>query len=133
MYSVVRFTIDQGRVGELREVGEAMNQVEPGIFEGLRRAGDGFACEISTSDRWSDHVAALQRFVERHAAAIQGAVARGARVTFDVAIDADDQSAAHIALVLGFSPAILSELGAAGVGVEVTMYQSVPQAEGTSP
>ena len=124
MYSVLRFTIERERVGELLAIGQAMNVVERGIYEGPRRAGDGFACDVARSERWSDHVGEVRELVRTHGPSIHEAVARGARVTFDVAIDADDQAAARMALVLGLPPAVLAELGAAGVGVELTLYQT---------
>jgi hypothetical protein len=123
LYSVLRFTIDRPRAGELLALGEAMNAVEPGIYEGPRRAGDGFACDIETSPLWADHVEGVRDFVKAHAASIRDAIARGARVTFDVAIAPEDQAAVRHALILVMPPAFLAELGSAGVGVEVTTYK----------
>lgn len=123
MFSVVRFTIDAALVGELLALGDAMNAIEPGVYEGLRRAGDGFAVAIETSDRWAEHADELFDFVELHAASIRDAIARGARVTFDVAVDPEDQAAVEYAVVLGMPPAFVRELASAGIGVEVTIYR----------
>jgi hypothetical protein len=123
MLSVVRFTIDEAHLPDLLSVGEAMNVVEPGVYEGPRRAGDGFVVDIETSDRWADHAAAVLEFAEVHGESIRDAIRRGAAVTFDVAIDPEDRGAVRYALVLGMPRAFLSELGAAGIGVEVTIYK----------
>lgn len=123
MFSVVRFTTDAARVSDLLAIGEAMNAAEPDVYEGPRRAGDGFAIEIESSDRWADHAQAMLSFAELHAAAIRDAIARGARVTFDVAIDPEDQAAVDYALVVALPPPFVSTLAAAGIGLELTIYR----------
>ena len=133
MYSVVRFTIEKSQVKELLEIGAAMNDVEAGVFDGPRRAGDGFACDIESSDDWIDHVEEVEDFVGVHAASIRAAVALGATVAFDVAIDPEDQAAVKHALVLGAPVGFMKKLADLGVALEITIYKpqlrSEPSAE----
>jgi hypothetical protein len=123
MYSVVRFTIAKAQVQGLLDIGAAMNTAEPGIFDGPRRAGDGFACDIERSDDWIDHVEGVEDFLDVHAASIRSAIGLGATVAFDVAIGPEDQAAAEHALVLGGPVALLKKLGDLGVAIEITIYK----------
>ncbi len=123
MYSVIRFTTEAARVQDLLAIGEEMNQVEEGVFTGPRRAGDGFSCDIETSDLWAHHLEGVLDFLDVHASSVRRATALGAKVTFDVAIDPEDQAAQKHALILPADAELLAKLGNLGVNIELTIYR----------
>src|SRR4051794_8713549 len=90
MYTVIRFTASSQNVREISLIGEAMNKVRSGVYSGLRKAGDGFACDISKSDSWEDHDAAIRAFVAEFAPQIVQTRTIGGGVTVDVAIEPED-------------------------------------------
>jgi hypothetical protein len=122
MYSVIRFTLPKERAHELVPIGERMNERQPGVFTGLRRAGDGFACDVSRADDWAAHVVAARELVGLHAEVIREAISIGARVTLDVALGDDDRKASSIALSIVCPPDLLCLLGEAHVVFVVSVY-----------
>jgi len=121
MYTVVRFTLDRARAQQLVPLGEKMNEADPGVFDGLRAKQDGFACEVERSDLWGDHYRAIRAFISLHRDRVRDAIALGADVTFDVAIDQEDR-AARMALVLRCPPDLLADLSSCGASFELSIY-----------
>lgn len=124
MYSVLRFTIDSARHEQLNALGEAMNALEPGRYQGPRPRRDGFAVELEASDVWGDHLAAIEHVLRAQAQVLRGAIALGARLTIDVAIDGDDLARTQVFLSLQTPPPVLAALAQANVALEVTVYRS---------
>jgi hypothetical protein len=124
MYTVVRFMVDPERRDDLLRIGARMNVARAGVFTGLRKAGDGFACEVCADPSWQVHAQEILRFVADFEPCIQAASQIGANVTVDVAVEPEDAGAGRLALVLGWDAALLGALAAAGVRVEVSIYAS---------
>jgi hypothetical protein len=122
MYSIVRFTLPKDRAHELIPIGERMNGREPNVFSGLRRAKDGFACEICSTDRLEDHLQDVEDFLCVHRASVDEAVALGATVTFDIALGGNDKPASAPYLSLPFQPEFLRLLAEAKARLEITLY-----------
>ena len=122
MYTVLRITTDAARREALLQLGEQMNQKRAGVFSGLRRAGDGFSCEVSSSPSWDAHVQSLHGFLRDFAETIAHAQQMGAAVTVDVAIEPEDHSASGTPFVLGVSPSLLTEMSALGLRWELSVY-----------
>ncbi|MEO8700232.1 MAG: hypothetical protein ABI867_09315 [Kofleriaceae bacterium] len=115
--------LDRERAHELVPVGEKMNATEAGVFAGLRAARDGFACELGDSELWVEHYRAIRSFIAVHRAQIREAIEIHADVTFDVAIDEDDQAAQRHALILRCPPDLLAELASCGASLEFSIYR----------
>jgi hypothetical protein len=122
MYTVLRITTDAEHRDALLQLGEQMNQKRAGVFSELRKAGDGFSCEVSSSPSWETHVEALHAFLQDFAATIAQARQMGAAVTVDVAIEPEDRSASGALLVLAVSPFLLAEMAALGLRWELSVY-----------
>ncbi len=122
MYTTLRITTDAAHQDALLRLGEQMNRKRAGVFSGLRRAGDGFSCEISGSPSWEAHVQALHAFLRDFAETIAQARQLGAAVTVDVAIEPEDRSASSAPLVLAVAPSLLVEMSALGLRLELSVY-----------
>jgi len=122
MYTVARFLIGQEQLSALQAVGEKMNAVRPGIFQGLRSRGDGIAIDVADGSRWDDQSAAIISFVRELKEQIRTARRLGASVTIDVAVEPED--AGRIPLVLRQEPELMQELASEGIALEVSIYVS---------
>lgn len=122
MLSILRFTIDEERVDDLLTIGNTIEAAEPNTVE-PRKLRDGFTCTIEDSDFWAHHLKELTAFVTKHATPIRDAIALGARVTFDVAIDPEDQRAQKHALLLLARAPFLALLGGVGIDLELSIYR----------
>jgi hypothetical protein len=120
MYSIFRFTIDRTRLGELDEIGRDMNILTPKIYQGLRRAGDGFACDLSWSKSWRDHQKAATDFISLFQGHIRQALAIGALTAVDMALRGEDLSVPVKSVHFGAN--FLQVLASAGVDLEITVY-----------
>jgi hypothetical protein len=124
MYSIFRFTIERGRMVSLEQIGLDMNSLIPGIYQGPRRAGDGFACDLSSSKDWRDHQKATTDFVNTFQGHIRQAQAIGARATVDMALGAEDLGVPIKGL--HFGPEFMRLLSANAAALEVTIYTGAP-------
>jgi hypothetical protein len=122
MYTTLRITTDAARQDALLQLGEQMNLKRAGVFSGLRRAGDGFSCEVSSSPSWEAHLQSLRTFLHDFAETIAQACQLGAAVTVDVAIEPEDRSANGAPLVLSVAPSLLAEMAALGLRWELSVY-----------
>jgi hypothetical protein len=120
MYSIIRFTMEREKLCELEQLGMKMNEVRPGTFEGLRRRGDGFAVELLPDATWSEQRSSVLEFLVTLRNELSMAIALGARVTLDVAIEPEDY--AHPGSSLLFDLHLVRELATLGVELEVTVY-----------
>lgn len=121
---MIRFTVPSAQVPALLAIGEAMNELEPEVYEGPRPRGDGFVCDLSRSDVWSDHLAAMKRFLARHQRALADAAGLGASLTIDVAVDKDDQARVKYLLALPVPSELVAGFAAARVAFEFSLYRS---------
>jgi len=122
MYTTLRITTDAAHQDALLRLGEQMNRKRAGVFSGLRRAGDGFSCEVSSSPSWEAHVQAMHAFLRDFAETIAQARQLGAAVTVDVAIEPEDRSANGAPLVLSAAPSLLAEMSALALRWELSVY-----------
>lgn len=120
MYTVVRVTGDAENLEKLAAVGESMNEVRPGIYEGIRRAGDGFACVVCDAGRWPQHDAAILKFVADFSAAFAQAAVAGGSITFDVAVEPEDRIGPI--LVVRGEASLLAALAERGIALEISIY-----------
>lgn len=118
MFTVVRFLGDSSLLPALADLGSDMNRVRPGVFNGLRKAGDGFSCDISSSDSWKDHAAEAITFIQQFRHIVSRAISLGAGVSFDVAVEPEDRGFRSVVL----DNVLLSVLAEAKVTLEVSVY-----------
>jgi len=118
MFTVARFFSDPSLLPTLVELGAEMNRARPGVFSGLRKAGDGFSCDISASDSWQDHARDMLRFVNDFRDVVARAISLGAKVHFDVAVEPEDHGLRCVVL----DRVLLSTLAEAQVTFEVSVY-----------
>lgn len=125
MLTIMRVTAGRKEdLPALEAVGLDMNHVRAGTFSALRRRGDGFACDVSSSGDWRDHERAALEFLGLFSSHIEKVCLLGAKVTMDMAFDFADFKkpieGAH------FGEPLLRALGERGVALEVTIYTGLP-------
>jgi hypothetical protein len=91
MYTVIRMTGGAELRASLLAAGEEMNFLRPGIFTGVRGAGDGFACDVAQDQSWEEHRLLIAQFLEEFSHPISMAIDCGAVVSVDVAIEPEDR------------------------------------------
>lgn len=121
MYSVVRFTTNADLVAKLAELGREMNSIRSGIFNGIRKRGDGFSCEVCSESSWAAHEVQVIQFISDFQQIIARARLIGACVTLDVAIEPEDRGSTQT-LVLSCKEELVSLLSLSGVRMELTIY-----------
>ena len=122
MYTVIRFLATPERLETLTQVGLAMNAVREGIYTGLRKAGDGFCCEILEGSQWHEHQGEILRFLTEFGESIKAAIRGGATVTVDVAVEPEDRQSSGAVLVLRSERDLLASLTSCGAEFEVSIY-----------
>ncbi len=121
MYTVIRFTSNSVTQSVYECIGSEVNSVFPGAYNGLRRAGDGFVCVVSSSDSWADHRAAILEFIRAGRLAISNAQHLNVDVSFDVAIEPEDFSETN-ALSVYVDPELSKGLTMMAVCLELSVY-----------
>lgn len=122
MYTVIRFLATPERLETLMQVGLAMNAVREGIYTGLRKAGDGFCCEIWEGSKWHEHQREICSFLTEFGESIKTAIRDGATVTVDVAVEPEDRESGGAVLVLRSERGLLASLALCGAEFEVSIY-----------
>ena len=122
MYTVIRFVGAPELLNALIEVGSAMNAVRTGIYTGVRKAGDGFCCEVSSSPEWGEHQREILQFITDFGEFIKKAVQCGGSVTVDVAVEPEDRESGSLILVLRCEHELLAALASCGAAVEMSIY-----------
>lgn len=122
MYTVVRVTAGGSKVEELDTVGKSMNELRPGVYQGIRKAGDGFSCVVCEDEDWDRHVRAISRFAGEFSVPLRRLVEVGASVTFDVAVEPEDREGRGPVLVLRGDVTLLEMLARTGIALEVSIY-----------
>jgi hypothetical protein len=97
-----------------------MNGIKAGIFQRMRRKGDGFVCEVSTSNDWRDHEHSAKELVGLMSGPISKAIEMQASVTLDMALDVADFT--RSIECVHFGAELLKLLGVHGISLEVTVY-----------
>jgi hypothetical protein len=95
MCTVVRFVSKAEAAAELTELGRALNERRPGTFDRLPGNNTRFTCDVSEESNWHAHHRAIAR---------------------------DDKESMVAYVTLGFTPDVVSMLGAAGIHLDVTSY-----------
>lgn len=121
MYTVIRFAYAGGAEAKLIGAGERINQLVPGAFRGIRKAGDGFAVELAADVPWAEHQRELAKFITTAGTAVKDLVADGFRVIVDTAIEPRDYTGKGVAVV-ALDSGLLSALVDAGIEFELSVY-----------
>ena len=82
MYTVLHLT---GERSKAEVAADAINATTAGTVS-PRARGDGFAASISDSDRWDDHVRALQSYVDAHREPLMAASGSGLSLHLDTMV-----------------------------------------------
>lgn len=122
MYTVVRFLAPTGRLSSVDEVGNLMNQIKPGTYSGLRRAGDGFACDVAKDGDWAAHARAIEEFLDSFPLVFGKARELGVAVTFDVAVEPEDIHFSGVS-VFRLPADLLARVAAARASMELSVYR----------
>ena len=122
MYTVVRFTGERLLLPVIVKLGTALNTIRPGTYSGLRKTGDGFACEICADEQWDRHRDEILRFTSDLRDEITAAIQNGIVVTVDIALEPEDHETQGKILVLRCSNEFLAALTSSGVQFEVSLY-----------
>lgn len=132
MLTIIRVTAQRKEdLPALDFIGTEMNRIKTGVYKGLRRKGDGFACEVSTSFDWRDHEHAALDFVTQFSVQLEQARKLGAAVTIDMALDVADFK--NPIEGVHFGAGLLRALGEREISLEVTVYTGLPLASGSAP
>lgn len=124
MYTVFRFYCAEGETGHesrLREVGRMANDRLPGFFAGMDRIERQFSGSVANSNKWSDHVELMIRFLEIMSSVIVAAREKSIQGQFDVAVDNDDCPEAVISSLI-IPHELLAKLTNAGVELVFSVY-----------
>jgi hypothetical protein len=130
MYTIIRFTAAKEMVDRLATIGADMNKVRAGMFAGIRKAGDGFTCDVSRSHDWAEHMSGIEEFVQQFERTIELVVELGGRVTVDVAVDPEDITGIYRSI--DFDDALLKTLVAHRLVLEITVYPGPERDDGHS-
>jgi hypothetical protein len=121
MYTVIRFVLplDNAPLVSSTKSRLSASARRPEPF--LNSSGNGFALEVCSDDRWSEHHRALCLLLDAAKAEIDNAVSSGFQVVVDVAVEPEDYVGQTILSLL--SPHdLLSRLNDTGVGYEISIY-----------
>ena len=127
MYSVLRFiTSDTSKLKKAVKIGEEINSLIPGKYDGLRKAGDGFACSASDNEDWTSHQTEIIEFLEKIGNPISVARSEGIDTVLDISVGSDIRT---LMSSYRFSEALLRALVESGVALEISIYNVVRSTE----
>ena len=119
MYSVLRFiTSDTSKLKKAVKIGEEINSLIPGKYDGLRKAGDGFACSASDNEDWTSHQTEIIEFLEKIGNPISVARSEGIDTVLDISVGSDIRT---LMSSYRFSEALLRALVESGVALEISI------------
>lgn len=121
MYTIIRFTRVPTNNDLLKDIGSELNESIPGAYTGIRRAGDGFACDVSNADAWKQHRDAIMLFLERADHSVHKAREYDIDVCVDVAVESEDSTGRNV-LSLYLDRELMARLVAMDVGLEFSVY-----------
>lgn len=120
MYSVLRFiTSDISKLKKAGKIGEEINSLIPGKYDGLRKARDGFACSASDNKDWTNHQIEIIEFLQKIRNPIFGAKSDGIGIILDISLESDVRS---LISSYQFSETFLQTLVESGVTLEISIY-----------
>ena len=91
-----------------------------------------FSASVCSEPDWKAHVAAILAFARKASAVIEDARKLEVTIEFDTAVYAQELER-HSYVSCSLFPAELKELGALGVGLTVTLYESFSDCETAGP
>lgn len=129
MYTVFRVTHENFSFSFIEKIGAEMNALRNGVYEGLRKAGDGFACEISKSTLWVEQMQNIKDFLFLFKRQIAKLIRNNYEITVDIAIDSADFSDIddRVGLFLFHSKDFLRALESYKVNYEISIYGVVSE------
>lgn len=120
MYSVLRFiTSDKSQLEKAVRIGENINYLIPGKYDGLRKAGDGFACSASDNVDWIQHQTEVVEFLRKIGNPITIARNEGIGLVLDISVESNIST---LMSSYQFSAAFLRTLVESGVALEISIY-----------
>ena len=122
MYTVIRFVAETIYLPMLMKIGTAMNAIRPGVYTGLRKAGDGFSCEICTGIGWAKHHREILSFIADFSELINQSIRDGASVTVDIAVEPEDQKSHRGVYAIHHDHKLLVALASCGAELEISIY-----------
>jgi hypothetical protein len=123
MYSVFRATSKNVSVDFINEVGKNMNIKKENIYQGSRKAGDGFSCDISKSVLWTEQTKEITCILKLFNNEIKLLKSNGYEAVIDIAIDSADLSKQKYGLFLFQNNCFIKEIAAAGIDYEISIYK----------
>jgi len=118
MYTVVRIL---GPSDATHRIGEILNNIQVGVYQGPRKAGDGFACSIAEDEDWCTHVGAALEFLERFWPALEMTQELGVSVEFDTAVEPEDLGEHYLSLHIDGN--LLRKIESIGATYTITFYR----------
>ena len=122
MYTVFRATKKVFSFPLVEKIGAEMNELKSGIYKGLRKAGDGFACEITESTLWDEHVQDIIDFLFLFKNQIMELEQNDYNMAVDVAIESMDFCDSGVGLFLFHNKDFLKALELSKVNYEISIY-----------
>lgn len=108
-------------MNQATRLGEDLNAVAPGAFDGLRRAGDGFAVSIDEDENWAEHRRKVREYINVVRDVILAGTATGFQVVIDTAIGPEDY-AGRLLTSFPLDSALLKACTDLGVEIEFSLY-----------
>ena len=121
MYSVIRFSDREGDDNYLMVLGERINELMPGTFEGLDRVPHQFSCSISVRDNWDEHAAEIVSSVETLSPVIADAREQGIGIEIDTQIGIEDYESEPISVFI-LRPKMMKALWEQGILFLFSVY-----------
>ena len=129
MYSVLRFiTPDTSKLKKAAKIGEEINSLIPGKYDGLRKAGDGFACSASDNEDWTNHQTEIVEFLQKIGNPISVARSEGIGIILDISVGSDTRT---LMSSYQFNETLLRTLVESCVTLEISIYSVVGSIEST--
>jgi hypothetical protein len=120
MYCVVRFSNRDKNT--FTEIGAALNQCRPGLYEGLDfRKLDRFSCTVASGDDWESQRQGIIRLINDCGEIIHSAQIAGTDVCFDLAVYEEDYNDKNATGVF-FDTELLKLLSDANIGIGIAIY-----------
>jgi len=122
MYSVFRVTHENISLPLIDKIGNEMNLLKEGVYKGIRKAKDGFACEISEASLWKEHIQEIIAFLHLFRNQITELEKNNYEIVVDVAIELTDFSNDGIGLFLFHDIDFIKVLEQSKVNYEISLY-----------
>jgi len=123
MYTVIHFYPTKKNVSEkvLQRIGEQLNQILSGSFDGLSPRYKAFGVAVADSPLWWDHLGKMEAFLKKCGPFIKKIRKTSVKTQFSVAVWRKDYEA-YAALGLPLSLELINALAKFGVSIAVRIY-----------